>query len=264
MLFATGCCALMMFALWLVHLPLRNAAIVDAGWSLGMPLCALVYALRAGGWPDRSWLLVAMTTLWGLRLGGYLLFTRVFGHPEEGRYVALRAKWKTNVGFKFLLFYEVQALLCGALSLPYLLAASNANPEFGIFEYIGVALWLIGWIGESLADWQLWSFKSDPANKGKTCRVGLWNYSRHPNYFFELIVWIGWGTYAVGSPYGYWGMASVVIMYFFLMKITGIRPTEEQALRTKGEDYLRYQRSTNAFVPWFPKERVEIGPPNDR
>ena len=250
---ATGCCVLLMFGLWLVHFPLRNAGIVDAGWSLGMPLCAFVYALRGNGWPDRAWMLAAMATLWGLRLGGYLLFTRVFGHPEEGRYVALRARWKSNIPFKFLLFFEAQALLSGLLSIPFYLAATNPAPGFSPLEYFGISLWFVGWIGESLADWQLWRFKSQAANHAKTCRVGLWNYSRHPNYFFELVIWIGLALYALPAPNGYWGLLSPIIMYYFLMNVTGIRPTEEQALRTKGEDYVQYQKSTNAFVPWFPK-----------
>lgn len=194
---ATGCCVLLMFGLWLVHFPLRNAGIVDAGWSLGMPLCALVYALRGNGWPDRAWMLAAMATLWGLRLGGYLLFTRVFGHAEEGRYVALRASWKSNIPFKFLLFFEAQALLSGLLSIPFYLAATNPAPGFSRLEYLGISLWFVGWIGESLADWQLWRFKTQIANHGKTCRVGLWNYSRHPNYFFELVIWIGMAVYAL-------------------------------------------------------------------
>jgi steroid 5-alpha reductase family enzyme len=251
---ATACCVLMMFGLWLLHFPLRNAAIVDAGWSFGMPLCALVYAWRADGWPNRAWLLVAMTALWGLRLGGYLLFTRVFGHPEEGRYVTLREKWKTNIPLKFLLFYQVQAILCGLLSIPYYFVASNPHPGFAPLEAAGVALWFIGWTGESLADWQLWRFKSNPTNRGKTCRGGLWRYSRHPNYFFELIVWIGWAVYAMPSPHGYWGLASAALLYYFLMHVTGIRPTEAQALRTKGQDYMDYQKTTNAFFPWFPKK----------
>ena len=150
---ATGYCVLLMLGLWLIHFPLRNAAIVDAGWSLGIPICAITYAWFGNGWPDRAWLLAGMTILWGLRLGGYLLFTRVFGYPEEGRYVALREKWKTNVSFKFLLFFEAQALLCGILSPPFFLAAVNPTPGFSAFEYAGAALWLIGWTGESLADW---------------------------------------------------------------------------------------------------------------
>lgn len=255
-LLATGCCALLMLVLWLLHFPLRNAAIVDAGWSLGMPLCALVYAYKAGGDHQRSWILAGMVLLWGLRLGGYLLFTRVFGFPEEGRYVALRKKWKTNISFKFLIFFEAQAVLCGLLSLPFLLAASNPAPGFGPFEYAGIALWQAGWVGESLADWQLWRFKSNPANKGRTCRQGLWRYSRHPNYFFELMVWIGYAVFALPAPNGYWAFLSPAIMYFFLMKVTGIRPTEAQALRTKGADYEEYQRTTNAFVPWFPKKKL--------
>lgn len=251
---ATAYCGVMMLMLWALHFPLRNAAIVDAGWSLGIPLCAVVYAYHALA-PHRAWIFAAMAILWGLRLGGYLLFTRVLGCPEEGRYASLRAKWKTNIGWKFLVFFEFQAVLCGLLSVPFWLVALDPSTDLGAHEFSGMALWCAGWIGESLADWQLWRFKSNPANRGRTCRSGLWRYSRHPNYFFELVVWIGYAVFALASPHGYWALFSPVLMYMFLRKVTGIRPTEAQALRTKGADYADYQRTTNAFIPWFPKAR---------
>lgn len=251
---ATAYCAALMLLLWALHFPLRNAAIVDAGWSFGIPLCAVVYAYHAQS-AQRAWTLAGMAILWGLRLGCYLLFTRVLGFPEEGRYAALRAKWKTNIGWKFLIFFEFQAVLCGLLSIPFRIAASDPSPAFGWLEIAGLAIWLTGFTGESLADWQLWSFKSDPANRGKTCRRGLWRYSRHPNYFFELLVWTGYAIFASASPSGFWAFLSPAILYLFLMKVTGIRPTEAQALRTKGADYAEYQRTTNALIPWFPKSQ---------
>lgn len=251
---AAAYCGALMLLLWILHFPMRNAAIVDAGWSFGVPLCAVVYAWHAQA-PYRSWIFAGMALLWGVRLGGYLLFTRVVGLPEEGRYAALRAKWKTNIGLKFLIFFEFQAVLCGILSIPFWIVSSNPSREGfpGPVEIVGIAVWATGWLGESFADWQLWRFKSNPANRGRTCRSGLWRYSRHPNYFFEFLVWIGYALFASGSPNGNWAFFAPALMYVFLMKVTGIRPTEAQALRTKGADYADYQRTTNAFIPWFPK-----------
>lgn len=245
-----------MLVLWLIHFPLRNAAIVDAGWTGGIALCALIYAALGTGWPQRAWGIAILASIWAVRLGGYLLFTRVLGHPEEGRYVALRQKWKTNIGLKFLIFYQVQAITCGILSLPFLLAAANPEPSWGPFESAGIGLFWVGFLGETLADWQLLHFKKNPANRGKTCRAGLWNWSRHPNYFFESLVWLGFATYALGSPQGYWAFLSPAIILYLLFRVTGIPATEAQAVRTKGADYLEYQRTVSAFVPWPPKQRA--------
>jgi steroid 5-alpha reductase family enzyme len=104
-----------------------------------------------------------------------------------------------------------------------------------------------------VADSQLQSFKSNPANRSATCRVGLWRYSRHPNYFFEWLIWVAFAVFAMGSPYGYVAAFAPLLMLFFLFRVTGIPATEAQALRSKGDDYRQYQRTTSAFVPWFPR-----------
>ena len=248
----TSVCGLMLI-LWLIHLPLRNAAIVDAGWAGGLAVLGVIYAATAGGYPVRALLIAATAALWGLRLAVFLLFTRVIRHPEEGRYVQLRREWGGNLPLKFLLFFQFQALLCVLLSTPFLLSALNPHPQLSVFEYAGTALWLVAWIGECLADSQLQRFKSNPANHGTTCRVGLWQYSRHPNYFFEWLIWVAFAVFAMGSPYGYLAVFAPLLMLFFLFRVTGIPATEAQALRSKGDDYRRYQQTTSAFVPWFQK-----------
>ena len=250
---AASVCGLMLL-LRLIHLPLRNAAIVDAGWAGGLALLGVIYAVVGGGYPPRALLVASMALVWGLRLALYLLFTRVIGHPEEGRYVQLRREWGGNLPLKFLAFFQFQALLCVLLSAPFLVAALNARPTLSLLEYAAAALWLAAFIGECLADYQLHAFKSNPANRGRTCRAGLWRYSRHPNYFFEWLIWVAFALFAIGSPYGYLALSSPILILFFLFRITGIPATEAQALRTKGEEYRRYQQTTSAFVPWFPRE----------
>ncbi len=192
-----------------------------------------------------------MAAIWGLRLAIHLLTSRIIGHPEEGRYQELRRQWKTNIPLKFLLFYEFQALLCVALAVPFLLASHNPDPGISLVEWAAGLLWAIAMIGEATADAQLEAFKSNPANKGHTCTAGLWRYSRHPNYFFEWLIWMAFALFAVGSPYGAWGFFSPALILYFLLKVTGIPATEAQALRTRGEEYRRYQQTTSAFVPWF-------------
>lgn len=245
-------CGLMLL-LWLIHFPIRNAAIVDSGWAGGLALLAAIYAFLGDGYPVRTVLITAMAVIWGLRLSLYLLFTRVIGHPEEGRYVQLRREWGSNIPLKFFFFFQFQALLCVILSVPFLAAALNGEPGLSMLEYAGAALWLAAMIGEFVADFQLNAFKSDPANKGKTCRVGLWKYSRHPNYFFEWLIWVAFALFALPSPYGFLGLLSPALILFFLFKVTGIPATEAQALRTKGDDYRQYQQTTSVFVPWFPR-----------
>jgi steroid 5-alpha reductase family enzyme len=244
-------CGLMLI-LWLIHLPLRNAAIVDAGWAGGLALLGAIYAAMGGGYAVRAVAIAGMAVLWGLRLAIYLLFARVIGHPEEGRYRQLRRQWGGNLPLKFLLFFEFQALLCVLLSTPFLLAAIDRRPHLSAFEYAGAVLWLVAWTGEFVADSQLQSFKSNPANRGAVCTVGLWKYSRHPNYFFEWLIWVAFAVFAMGSPYGYLAACAPLLMLFFLFRVTGIPATEAQALRSKGDDYRHYQKSTSAFVPWFP------------
>jgi steroid 5-alpha reductase family enzyme len=244
----------MMLALWAIHLLIRNAAVVDVGWAAGLGALGIFYAVAGPGYGPRKVAVAAMTGIWGLRLAIHLLFSRVIGKPEEGRYVQLRKEWKGNIALRFLFFFEFQALLDVGLSLPFLLACLGLHGPLDGLEYAGVAIWLIGMVGEAIADQQLESFKKNPANKGKTCRAGQWHYSRHPNYFFEWLIWMGYATFALASPWGWLGLLSPALILYFLLGLTGIPATEAQALRSRGEEYRAYQRSTSAFIPWFPKK----------
>ncbi len=249
---AAAVCGLMLI-LWLIHLPMRNAAIVDAGWAGGLAMLAVIYAVMGDGWMPRRVGIGAMVLYWGFRLGLFLLLTRVIGHPEEGRYVELRRKWGSNIALKFFAFFEVQALLDVVLSAPFLLAALDPKPHFTALEVSGVAIWLLALVGEIAADAQLRHFKMHSSNRGKTCQVGLWHYSRHPNYFFEFLIWVGYALYALDAPYGFIGLLSPALILYFLLRLSGIPATEAQALRSRGDEYRAYQRTTSAFVPWFPK-----------
>jgi steroid 5-alpha reductase family enzyme len=247
---------ILMFILWVIHLLIRNAAIVDVGWSVGLGLLAIYYAYAGPGNPTRKYLIATMVAIWSLRLAAHLLFSRVIGRPEEGRYVQLREDWKTNLPFRFFFFFEFQALLDLVLSLPFLLACLDRHTPLGLFELLGAAVWLIGISGESIADAQLEAFKKNPTNKGRTCRSGLWNYSRHPNYFFEWAVWTGYAIFCLASPGGWLGLSSPALILFFLLRLSGIPATEAQALRSRGDEYRQYQHTTSAFIPWFHKKEI--------
>jgi steroid 5-alpha reductase family enzyme len=248
--------AAIMLALWLAGLYVKNFSYVDIGWSANFAVLAVLYAALAPGFAPRTWLFAAMFCLHGLRLASHLA-RRIIGHPEEGRYVELRKDWGRGgsvlMNAKFLLFFEFQALLNVFLSLPLLIVALDPSRQWRWLQMLGTAIFLVGIIGESTADAQLAAFKRHPAHKGEVCEVGLWRYSRHPNYFFEWLIWVGYAVFALPSPYGWLALACPLLMLHFLINVTGVKATEEQALRTKGERYRLYQARTSAFIPWFPK-----------
>lgn len=254
-LFGSGLVLVAMTILWLVQLRTRNAGIVDIGWAGGLGSLGILYASLGPGWLPRRILIGVMAALWGFRLAAHL-GARLRGRPEEGRYVALREEWGSaggNVAAKFLLFFLFQGILDVVLSIPFLVSVFDTRPRFTALEGFGVLLWLVAWTGESVADAQLERFKKDESNKGRACRVGLWSLSRHPNYFFEWLIWCGFALFAIDSPWGVAALLSPALILFFLLRVTGIPATEAQALRTKGDDYRDYQRTTSAFVPWFRK-----------
>ena len=245
--------AMLMLALWLWHVRIRNAGVVDVGWATSLAGLAVFYAVFASGDLTRRALIAAMMGIWGTRLAVYLLRDRVVGRPEDGRYADLRARNSYAAAGNFFAFFQAQALIAVLLSYPAWVSAINSDPVSWV-EFSAVALWLVAVFGESIADAQLEAFKSRAENRGKTCRVGLWRYSRHPNYFFEWLVWVAYALFALTSPFGWLAIGCPLAMLYLLFRVTGIPATEAQAVRTRGDDYRSYQATTNAFVPWFPKE----------
>ena len=175
---------------------------------------------------------------------------------EDGRYQAIRAAWQTGTNAKFFVFFQAQALLDVLLGLPFLLAAWNPRPGLHPLEWAAALLWLGAWFGESVADGQLRRFKARPESQGRTCREGLWRFSRHPNYFFEWLVWVAYLLLAFSAPWGWTAVLCPALMLYFLLRVTGIPYTEAQSLRSRPEDYARYQRETSSFIPWFPKAQA--------
>jgi steroid 5-alpha reductase family enzyme len=244
--------ALLMGGLWLVQRARGNAAIVDVGWTFATTVLGAAFALGADGHLTRRVVIVACVFVWGTRLGVHL-WRRVRLEPEDGRYEAMRSRWATATQRNLLGFFQIQAFWAVLFAAPILAAA--ANPQaLGPFDALGIILWLLSMMGEAIADAQLVAFKAEPSNRGKVCRSGLWRYSRHPNYFFEWLHWWAYAAFAVGSPLWWVAVGGVVAMFLFLTRVTGIPPTEVQALRSRGDAYREYQRTTNAFFPWAPKE----------
>jgi steroid 5-alpha reductase family enzyme len=246
-----------MTALWARQLATRNATAVDVAWTANLGLLALLYAWLGGGWGPRRIALATAVGAWSLRLAWHLYDDRVRGEDrEDGRYRELRAKWGASAPRNFLFFYWAQGALDLLLAVPFLLMAQNATAEFSTLEFVAAALFVLSLAGESLADRQLAAFRAEPANRGRTCRVGLWRLSRHPNYFFEWLQWCAFALAASAAPWGGLAVGAPLLMLFLILKVTGIPPTEAQALRSRGDDYRRYQRTTSAFVPWFPRSEA--------
>lgn len=242
--------AVLMTLGWLWQKRRSNAGIVDVLWSFGVGGAAVLLCAIGDGATLPRIVGAVLGGLWGARLGLYL-WRRVSGEEEDGRYRHLREHWNGNQLY-FFLFFQFQALLIVLFALPF--AAVAHNPQGSIlWAVVAVAIWLFGAGGEAFADAQLAKHRADPANKGKTCRSGLWRYSRHPNYFFEWTQWFAYVALAVGSPWFALACAGPVVMFVFLRWISGIPYTEAQALRSRGDDYREYQRTTPMLFPWFPK-----------
>jgi steroid 5-alpha reductase family enzyme len=247
--------AAVMAVLWLVQRATRDAGVVDVAWAGGLGALAVLYALLAPGDPLRRVLVGVLAGVWSLRLASYILTNRVLGRSEDGRYQTLRARWGGKAQPYFFAFFQAQGVLDVLFSLPFLVAMTNPRREIGAWGVAGALVWLVAVVGEASADRQLAAFRADPANRGRTCRVGLWRASRHPNYFFEWVHWWSYVLLAVGSPWWALTLIGPALMAFFLFKVTGIPATEAQALASRGEDYRDYQRTTSAFIPWFPRRQ---------
>lgn len=230
----------------------RNAGIVDVVWSFGLGAAAVLIAVTGDGAALPRALVGVLGGAWGVRLGWHLL-RRVRGEAEDGRYAHLRMRWG-DAPLKWFGLFQFQALLVALFALPFAAVAVNDVATMTPWVVAGVVVWVGSVAGEAVADRQLARFRADPANRGRTCRAGLWRFSRHPNYFFEWLHWFAYVLLAVGSPVAWLAWTGPLVMFVFLRWVSGIPWTEQQALRTRGEDYARYRRSTPMLFPWFPKE----------
>ncbi len=241
-----------MAALWEVQRRYGKAGIVDILWAAGVGALAVLFAVAGPGYPPRRLLIGLLAGGWSLRLTAYLL-VRVLGMSEDGRYEKMKQEWGDRAQTYLFAFFQMQAFWSMLFAAPMLVAAGNAVAPLNGWAAAGAVMFVIAVFGESTADRQLQAFRSRASNKGKVCRDGLWRYSRHPNYFFEWLHW--WAYVLIGwqAPHGWATLFGPAAMLFFLFKITGIPPTEANALRSRGDAYREYQRTTSVFFLWPPK-----------
>ena len=252
--------SLIMSAAWVVQQRTGNSGWIDAVWTFGLGAVGVASALvpvNPGDWPTQHQILVAaLITIWALRLGSHIL-RRSAHKADDPRYGELIRGWGVDAGRQMFILLQKQALVSIPLSLSLFSAAQNPEPGIGSQEALAVCIFVTAVLGEAIADRQLRTFASKPPNKARVCDVGLWRWSRHPNYFFE---WLHWLTYpAIGIsltgayPIGWVSLAAPLCMYWLLTRVSGVPPLELHMVRRHGAAYRAYQARTNAFFPGPPK-----------
>jgi steroid 5-alpha reductase family enzyme len=253
--------SLLMALAWVVQQRTGNSGWVDTIWTFSVGLVGAGSALWpiAGSAPNaRQWLVAALVATWSLRLGAHIAI-RTSAISDDPRYAAFAHEWGANASRRMFIFLQNQAFGSLPLVFAIFVAAHVPKNALGPQDGLGALILFAGIAGEALADAQLRRFRTNPANRGKICDVGLWRWSRHPNYFFEWLCWLAYPVIAIAidDPLGYpWGWASLLapaFMYYFLVHVTGIPPLEEQMLRSRGMRYRDYQSRTSAFFPLPPR-----------
>lgn len=244
--------ALVMSGVWWWQRRTSNAGFVDVAWAALLGLAAIYYATVGSGALLPRLLIAVLAATWGFRLGLHLL-KRVLHEPEDGRYAHLRSHWQGHQG-KFFGFFQLQAFSVALFSIPFLIVAGNPHSQVTVWTVLGSLVWVGSLSGEAIADLQLARYRADPRNRGITCRLGLWRYSRHPNYFFEWLHWFSYCLLAIGAPYAWASLIGPLLMLLTLVFVSGIPFVEAQALRSRGDDYRDYQRTTSPLIPWFPRK----------
>lgn len=233
---------------------LRLYALVDTVWASGLGLGAVVYYVWAAPETTRALVALGVMLFWSGRLTWHLLRDRILPGKEDPRYAALAAHWGRRARFGFLFVFLAQIPLAALFLLPFSLAVDHAEPAWRWLDSLALLTAVVALAGEGLADRQLARFRADSGNAGQVCRAGLWRYSRHPNYFFEWLHWFAYVGFALGGPLGWLSLIGPVMMFLFLRFITGIPFAERSSIRSRGEAYRDYQRTTNAFFPWRPQQ----------
>jgi steroid 5-alpha reductase family enzyme len=254
--------SVLMAGAWAVQQRTGNSGWVDTVWTFSLGLVGAGSAL----WPvggtaptARQWLVAVLVAAWSLRLSCHIA-ARTAKISDDPRYAAFAKEWGVDSPRKMFIFLQNQGFGSIPLVFSIFVAARFPSDALRFQDTLGVLILLIGISGEALADAQLKRFRENPANKGRVCDVGLWRWSRHPNYFFEWFGWLAYPVIAISPDYPLfypWGWATLlapIFMYWILVHVTGIPPLEAQMLRSRGERYRDYQTRTSMFFPLPPQK----------
>ena len=235
--------SLIMLIAWLIFLRTKNPGIVDMCWPTVITTSGLLIIFNT---PNTSIQLIlsGLLLIWGSRLALHLLITRVSLNTPDKRYVTLSKIWRLPPTLGFLLHFQFQGILAIIISSPFYFISQLSH--YSLTTVIGALIALLGIIGEAISDRQLHQFKKN--HPGKVCNAGLWLISRHPNYFFDWLTWMGFAVAALTLPLGYLSLASPGLLLFLMLKITG-PITETASIKSRGKAYLDYQKKTPMFFP---------------
>jgi steroid 5-alpha reductase family enzyme len=242
--------------LWfLISLIRRRNDVADVAWGLGFVLLVWTSFFLSGRSGARGVLADILVSIWGLRLAWHI-HARHRGKPEDFRYMAWRREWgRWFYARSYAQVYLLQGALLFVVALPVLLINRSSVGKFGFLEVMGVCVWLFGFLFEAVGDAELARFASDPLNRGKTLQTGLWQYTRHPNYFGEVVQWWGIWLLAAGVPGGWFGIVGPLTITFLILKVSGIPMLEKKM--AENPDFAEYKRRTKVFLPWAPKKFTE-------
>lgn len=230
----------------------KDNSIVDIAWGFGFMLIAWFSFFRTYTFLARHILITLLITLWAFRLSSYLLI-RNWGKKEDIRYTQMKKKWgKLTPIYSFFIVFMLQGILILIIGYPILVINSSSNAGLTLFDYIGTALWIVGFLFETIGDWQLFMFLKKPVNRGKVMTQGLWRYTRHPNYFGETVIWWGVWLIALTVPYGLSAIISPITITYLLLYVSGVPLAERYLQQLEGFD--SYQSQTSIFIPWFVKK----------
>ncbi|MEO8401490.1 MAG: DUF1295 domain-containing protein [Gammaproteobacteria bacterium] len=238
-----------MLFVWILSRLLKNPSIVDLAWVIILMISGLMYL---GIQPHHSRLIVIglLLFLWGIRLTSYLWLTRVSKGMVDKRYSQLEDAWNSASAMRHLFNCQLQGIFIFVISSVFFFASYETTNTFSRWDYAACVLVVISILGEALADMQLHHFKKH--NPGKVCNIGFWYHSRHPNYFFEWLIWCGFALFGLQNPDGWMGFLSPILLYIIMTEITG-PVTERGSAESRGQLYLSYQETTAMFFPWFKK-----------
>ena len=251
--------AVCMAAGWAFQAWRKNGGWTDVFWSFSMGLVGALAALAPIDQPrpdGRQILVAILVALWSVRLGLHIR-DRVVTTPEDARYAKFRQDWAPHFQRGMFGFLQIQAAAGALLLISVVVAAHNPAPGPSLLDAAGGAILIVAILGEGLADNQLSDFAHDPANRGRVCDVGLWSWSRHPNYFFEWLGWLAYPLIALDLSGSYlWALGAMIapIAMFWILRFgTGVPPLEEHMLASRGEAFRAYQARVSPFFPLPPR-----------
>jgi len=234
-----------MCVIWLWYRYSNNPSVVDVGWASGLTLSGLIY-LNQQDLSLRTSILSLVLLIWGLRLGGYLWWTRIRCKHIDKRYTALSDSWKIDKPLGFFINFQLQGVFIFIVSISWYFTSLSTAKNINILDIFGLAIFTTALILETMADHQLQQFKKE--FPGQVCNRKLWSLSRHPNYFFEWLIWCSFCLFAFSSTYGMLAILSPLTLYLIMHFLT-IPITESQSIKSRKECYISYQTTTSEFFP---------------